>query len=99
MGHYWSSLVRAHLRWVAELNTTQIVGTRGATWNPVTGRIEAYTLGRDHCYAETFAERRRAVPGHPATSARLRPPSFALSYSHQPICSGSTRSDLRETRW
>ena len=35
-----------------------------ATWNPVTGcsRVSAGCL---HCYAETFAERWRGIPGHP----------------------------------
>jgi len=35
-----------------------------ATWNPVTGCIEV-SLGCDHCYARTFAERFRGVPNHP----------------------------------
>src|SRR4249919_1059354 len=35
-----------------------------ATWNPVTGCIEV-SPGCDHCYAKTFAERFRGVPGHP----------------------------------
>lgn len=35
-----------------------------ATWNPVTGCTEVST-GCDHCYAKTFAERFRGVPGHP----------------------------------
>ncbi|HEY4033911.1 MAG TPA: phage Gp37/Gp68 family protein [Ktedonobacteraceae bacterium] len=34
------------------------------TWNPVTG-CEKVSKGCDHCYAETFAERFRGVPGHP----------------------------------
>lgn len=34
-----------------------------ATWNPVTGCTEV-TPGCDHCYAKTFAERWRGVPGH-----------------------------------
>ncbi len=34
-----------------------------ATWNPVTGCTKV-SLGCDHCYAETFAERFRGVPGH-----------------------------------
>jgi protein gp37 len=36
----------------------------GATWNPVTGCREV-SEGCDHCYAKTFAERFRGVPGHP----------------------------------
>lgn len=35
-----------------------------ATWNPVTGCTEV-SAGCDHCYAKTFAERWRDVPGHP----------------------------------
>jgi protein gp37 len=35
-----------------------------ATWNPVTGCIEV-SEGCNHCYARTFAERFRGVPGHP----------------------------------
>ena len=34
-----------------------------ATWNPVTGCIKI-SPGCDHCYAATFAERFRNVPGH-----------------------------------
>jgi protein gp37 len=51
-------------------NTTSIEWTRdadggvGATWNPVTG-CEKVSPGCAHCYAETFAERFRGVPGHP----------------------------------
>jgi protein gp37 len=36
------------------------------TWNPVTG-CTAVSPGCDHCYAQTFAERWRGVPGHPYT--------------------------------
>ncbi|MGI8687244.1 MAG: DUF5131 family protein [Thermomicrobiales bacterium] len=35
-----------------------------ATWNPVTGCTQV-SPGCDHCYALTFAERFRGVPGHP----------------------------------
>jgi protein gp37 len=35
-----------------------------ATWNPVTGCTKV-SAGCAHCYAETFAERFRGVPGHP----------------------------------
>lgn len=35
-----------------------------ATWNPVTG-CDKVSPGCDHCYAETFAERWRGIPGHP----------------------------------
>lgn len=39
-------------------------GTAGATWNPVTGCSEV-SEGCDNCYAKTFAERWRGIPGHP----------------------------------
>lgn len=35
-----------------------------ATWNPVTGCDEV-SPGCAHCYAKTFAERWRGIPGHP----------------------------------
>jgi len=35
-----------------------------ATWNPVRG-CEKISPGCKHCYAETFSERFRGVPGHP----------------------------------
>lgn len=35
-----------------------------ATWDPVTG-CDKVSPGCAHCYAETFAERFRGVPGHP----------------------------------
>jgi protein gp37 len=35
-----------------------------ATWNPITGCTQV-SPGCDHCYALTFAERFRGVPGHP----------------------------------
>ena len=35
-----------------------------ATWNPVTG-CDPVSPGCAHCYAKTFAERWRDVPGHP----------------------------------
>ena len=35
-----------------------------ATWNPVTG-CDQVSPGCAHCYAKTFAERWRNIPGHP----------------------------------
>ncbi|MFL5866685.1 MAG: DUF5131 family protein [Thermoleophilaceae bacterium] len=35
-----------------------------ATWNPTTG-CSKVSPGCAHCYAETFAERWRGIPGHP----------------------------------
>jgi len=39
-------------------------GAAGMTWNPVRGCTKI-SPGCAHCYAETFAERFRGVPGHP----------------------------------
>ncbi len=39
-------------------------GTPGMTWNPVRG-CTLISPGCAHCYAQTFAERFRGVPGHP----------------------------------
>lgn len=50
-----------------------------ATWNPVRGCTKI-TPGCKHCYAETFAERFRGVPGHPYTQGfdlRLVPEKLA----------------------
>jgi len=49
-----------------------------ATWNPVRGCTKI-SPGCAHCYAETFAERFRGVPGHPYEQGfdlRLRVPFF-----------------------
>jgi protein gp37 len=51
-----------------------------ATWNPVTGCTKV-SPGCAHCYAETFAERFRGVPGHPyehGFDLQLRPERLAL---------------------
>jgi protein gp37 len=45
------------------MNNSEIEWTT-ATWNPVTGCTKV-SPGCDHCYAETFAERWRGIPGHP----------------------------------
>lgn len=54
---------RSHIEWTE------------ATWNPVTG-CDKVSPGCAHCYAETFAERFRGVPGHPYENGfdlQLRP--------------------------
>lgn len=54
-----------------------------ATWNPVTGCTQV-SAGCDHCYAMTFAERFRGVPGHPYEQGfdlRLWPERLALPLS------------------
>ncbi|MBO0847835.1 MAG: phage Gp37/Gp68 family protein [Pseudonocardia sp.] len=45
------------------MSTTTKIEWTEATWNPVTGCTEL-SEGCDHCYARTFAERWRGVPGH-----------------------------------
>lgn len=53
-----------------------------ATWNPVTGCTQV-SPGCGHCYAKTFAERFRNVPGHPyemGFDLTLRPERL-----HQPL--------------
>src|SRR5271154_5788459 len=54
-----------------------------ATWNPVTGCTKI-SPGCKHCYAETFAERFRGVPGHPYEQGfdlKLWPNRLMLPYS------------------
>ena len=56
-------MTRSSIEWTTE------------TWNPVTGCTRV-SPGCDHCYAETFAERWRGVPGHPYSNGfdlQLRP--------------------------
>jgi protein gp37 len=51
-----------------------------ATWNPVRGCTKV-SPGCKHCYAETFSERFRGVPGHPFEQGfdlRLVPEALAL---------------------
>ena len=46
------------------MSTQSSIEWTDATWNPVTGCTQI-SPGCDHCYALTFAERFRGVPGHP----------------------------------
>jgi protein gp37 len=46
------------------LSTNTKIEWTDATWNPVRGCTKI-SPGCTHCYAETFAERFRGVPGHP----------------------------------
>jgi protein gp37 len=51
-----------------------------STWNPVTGCTEV-SPGCDHCYAKTFAERWRGIPGHyfeHGFDVQLRPDKLEL---------------------
>ena len=64
-----------------------------ATWNPVTG-CDKVSPGCAHCYAETFAERWRGVPGHPYEQGfdlRLWPQRL-----EQPLRWKRPRHDLRQ---
>ncbi len=46
------------------MSATSSIEWTDATWNPVRGCTKI-SPGCAHCYAETFAERFRGVPGHP----------------------------------
>src|SRR5436190_12215989 len=46
------------------MSANSTIGWTDATWNPVTGCTQI-SPGCHHCYALTFAERFRGVPGHP----------------------------------
>jgi protein gp37 len=46
------------------MSATSSIEWTNATWNPVRG-CTRISPGCAHCYAETFAERFRGVPGHP----------------------------------
>ena len=54
-----------------------------STWNPVTG-CDKVSPGCAHCYAETFAERWRGIPGHPYEQGfdlKLWPARLQLPFS------------------
>ena len=69
-----------------------------ATWNPVRGCTKV-SPGCKHCYAETFAERFRGVPGHPYEQGfdpRLVPEKLAepFSWSRPTMVFVNSMSDL-----
>ncbi len=69
-----------------------------ATWNPVRGCTKI-SPGCTHCYAETFAERFRGVPGHPYEQGfdlRLVPEKLAepLRWSKPKMVFVNSMSDL-----
>lgn len=69
-----------------------------ATWNPVRGCTKI-SPGCAHCYAETFAERFRGVPGHPYEQGfdlRLVPEKLAdpLRWRHPKMVFANSMSDL-----
>ncbi len=47
-----------------KLSDNSAIEWTDATWNPVRG-CSKVSPGCKHCYAETFAERWRGIPGHP----------------------------------
>ena len=64
-----------------------------ATWNPIRGCTKI-SPGCAHCYAETFAERFRGVPGHPYEQGfdlRLMPEKLA-----DPAAVAQTEDGLRQ---
>ena len=50
--------------WEATMSLQSKIEWTEATWNPIRG-CQKISPGCKHCYAETFAERFRDVPGHP----------------------------------
>lgn len=69
-----------------------------ATWNPVTGCTKI-SPGCKHCYAETFAERWRGVPGHPFEQGfdlKLWPErlELPLRWKHPKLIFVNSMSDL-----
>jgi protein gp37 len=69
-----------------------------ATWNPVTG-CDKVSPGCAHCYAETFADRFRGVPGHPyerGFDLQLRPERLAqpLEWKTPKLIFVNSMSDL-----
>jgi protein gp37 len=68
------------------MSATSSIEWTDATWNPVTG-CTAVSGGCDHCYARTFAERWRGVPGHHfehGFDLTLRPSALALPLHWRP---------------
>jgi protein gp37 len=78
-------------------NNSKIEWTQ-ATWNPVRGCTKV-SPGCKHCYAETFAERFRGVPGHPYEQGfdlRLVPEKLTepLLWSQPKVVFVNSMSDL-----
>lgn len=64
------------------MSSTSTIEWTDASWNPVTG-CEEVSPGCDHCYARTFSERFRGVPGHPFEQGfdlKLWPERLLLPY-------------------
>jgi protein gp37 len=83
------------------MSATSSIEWTDATWNPVRGCTKI-SPGCKHCYAETFAERFRGVPGHPHEQGfdlRLVPEKLAepLKCSSQKTIFVNSMSDLFQT--
>jgi len=80
------------------MSATSTIEWTDATWNPVRGCTKI-SPGCKHCYAETFAERFRGVPGHPYEQGfdlRLVPEKLAepLKWSSPKTVFVNSMSDL-----
>lgn len=80
------------------MSTNSRIEWTDATWNPVRGCTKV-SPGCAHCYAETFAERFRGVPGHPYEQGfdlRLVPEKLAepLTWSKRQMVFVNSMSDL-----
>lgn len=80
------------------MSVTSTIEWTDATWNPIRGCTKI-SPGCAHCYAETFAERFRGVPGHPYEQGfdlRLVPEKLAepLKWSSPKMIFVNSMSDL-----
>src|SRR5262245_28759486 len=80
------------------MSATSEIEWTDATWNPVRGCTKI-SPGCKHCYAETFAERVRGVPGHPYEQGfdlRLVPEKLAepLRWTKPKLVFVNSMSDL-----
>lgn len=80
------------------MSTSSKIEWTDATWNPVRGCTKV-SPGCKHCYAETFAERFRGVPGHPYTQGfdlRIVPEKLAepFTWSKPQMVFVNSMSDL-----
>lgn len=80
------------------MSTNTKIEWTDATWNPVRG-CDLISPGCQHCYAQTFAERFRGVPGHPYEQGfdlRLVPEKLAepLTWSKPQMVFVNSMSDL-----
>src|SRR5579859_7339632 len=72
--------VAHHCRKERDMSATSTIEWTQSSWNPISGCTEV-SPGCDHCYARTFAERFRGVPGHPYEQGfdlRLWPERFEM---------------------